>query len=259
MGSAGPGPRPRLAKRIRTAISAKTYLKRTLQRVTDSTVRAGPFAGMKYVETSCGSAYVPKLLGIYELELHGWFEDLARRKPDVFVDVGAAEGYYAVGFAMRNADVPVIAFETTEEGQAYIREMASKNGVGATQLSVHGHCGPVDLERALEGRLRPAVLCDVEGGEVDLLDPEKIHALQRATILCEMHDRIAPEATRIIIERFSRTHSIDVRVAEPRPIAGLAKEHWSFRFVGMRALRWGVSEWRQYNMHWLYLTPRDER
>ena len=31
---------------------------------------AGPFAGMRYIRNAVGSAYVPKLLGMYERELN---------------------------------------------------------------------------------------------------------------------------------------------------------------------------------------------
>lgn len=40
-----------------------------VQRLTRNEVVAGPFTGMKYPGKSVGSAYCPKLLGTYELEL----------------------------------------------------------------------------------------------------------------------------------------------------------------------------------------------
>src|SRR4051795_10844916 len=60
------------------------------------TVSGGPFAGLVYPDRTPISL-VPKLLGIYERELHGAIEAAIRAQPDVIVNVGAADGYYAVG------------------------------------------------------------------------------------------------------------------------------------------------------------------
>ncbi len=65
------------------------------------TIFSGPFAGMAYVARAVGSAVVPKLVGSYEQELHGVLADIAQTPYMVVVDVGCAEGYYAVGLAAR--------------------------------------------------------------------------------------------------------------------------------------------------------------
>src|SRR5438105_426555 len=67
------------------------------------TVLDGPFRGLRYPSaSSLHSGLLPKLLGTYEAELHGPIEHLLKsRTYGAVVDVGAAEGYYAVGFALR--------------------------------------------------------------------------------------------------------------------------------------------------------------
>ncbi|MCS7063959.1 MAG: hypothetical protein NZM04_07975, partial [Methylacidiphilales bacterium] len=65
-------------------------------------VRHGPFAGMVYEnDTFCCSAIAPKLLGSYEREIQPWIESLLLDRWEGVVDVGCAEGYYAVGFACK--------------------------------------------------------------------------------------------------------------------------------------------------------------
>src|SRR5438094_9802013 len=68
----------------------------------DLTVLNGPFRGLQYpsAEAIC-SAILPKLLGSYEKELHCTIERLCNTDCSVVVDVGCAEGFYAVGFARR--------------------------------------------------------------------------------------------------------------------------------------------------------------
>src|SRR4051812_47884953 len=60
-------------------------------------VRQGPFAGMRYVPFLHVS--VPsKIYGTYELELREVVDEISRSNADLLVNIGSAEGYYAVGF-----------------------------------------------------------------------------------------------------------------------------------------------------------------
>src|SRR5215218_7302739 len=64
-------------------------------------VRSGPFAGTAYSRdllVDSGDA-VAKLVGTYEMELHPVVEAWISEPPRRLVNVGAAEGFYAVGFA----------------------------------------------------------------------------------------------------------------------------------------------------------------
>src|ERR1041385_2176536 len=115
------------------------YLTDLVQVRTGNRVRLGPFAGMHYVSNSVGSAYLPKLLGIYERELTEVLETECARQPGLIVDIGAAEGYYAVGLALRNPAARIIAFEQNPQGQVALCKMAILNGV-ADRLQIHGRC-----------------------------------------------------------------------------------------------------------------------
>ncbi|MBT8196145.1 MAG: hypothetical protein KJO64_06945, partial [Bacteroidia bacterium] len=56
----------------------------------------GPFKGLKYSsDNSFGSAFYPKLLGVYEKELHVVFNQIQNNNYSEIIDVGCAEGYYA--------------------------------------------------------------------------------------------------------------------------------------------------------------------
>src|SRR4051794_35375378 len=97
-----------------------------LLELADGRILSGPFAGMRYLTDSVGSVLEAKLLGTYEKELHGIVSSLARKCFDLVIDIGAAEGYYAVGLARSMPSARIIAFEMTEEGQALIRQLAEK-------------------------------------------------------------------------------------------------------------------------------------
>src|SRR5215207_138666 len=63
-------------------------------------VRRGPFAGMRYPrEAVAATTVVPKLLGSFELELHPVLDEVLDRGCSTILNIGSAEGYYAVGLA----------------------------------------------------------------------------------------------------------------------------------------------------------------
>jgi predicted O-methyltransferase YrrM len=122
---------------------------------------------MRYVDLSVGSCFIPKLLGTYERELAPKIELICEKQPGLVVDLGAAEGYYAIGLALRIPQARVVAFELDETGQTALWAMAELNGIGG-RLSVRGRCEPQDLSAALAGESSPVVVCDVEGDEEKL-------------------------------------------------------------------------------------------
>ena len=68
------------------------------------------------------------ILGMYEQEV---LESLASASENfrVFIDIGAADGYYAVGLLRSGRVDRAICFEANPEGRATIARLAEKNGV----------------------------------------------------------------------------------------------------------------------------------
>jgi hypothetical protein len=231
------------------------YLNHLAQRRTGGRVRAGPFAGMRYIDASVGSCFIPKLLGTYERELACKIEWICRRQPKLFIDIGAAEGYYAIGLALRIAQAQVVAFELDEKGQTALGAMAQLNGV-ADRLTVRGRCEPQDLAAALEDHPAAVIICDVEGDEGALLDPEKIAGLRDAILLVETHEFLRPGITDELCSRFACSHEIERIWQEPRSRAEFPWRTIGTRLLPVPYLDWTVSEWRPERMSWLWMTPR---
>src|SRR6185312_11284308 len=81
---------------------ANTYLARE-----GSVIYGGLFEGMKYLERPSQGMLLTRLLGVYEAELHPYFTAFVEEGLEVIIDVGCAEGYYAVGLARLAPDVVV--------------------------------------------------------------------------------------------------------------------------------------------------------
>src|SRR5207302_355482 len=89
-----------MLSRSRSHLLANTYIAKHGARIL-----GGPFAGMEYVSAATEGALVPRLLGTYESELHPHLQAFAEAGLDCVVDVGCAEGYYAVGLARMMPEV----------------------------------------------------------------------------------------------------------------------------------------------------------
>ena len=191
---------------------------RLCQRQTKRVVRAGPFAGMNFSHDTITGCDVPKLLGIYERELHGTIINLPALGIRSVVNIGAADGYYAVGLSRMFPDLRIVAFEMDARSRKLLREMAERNGVLA-QIEILGRCELEELSRAIQGPQPGLVLCDIEGYEGVLMDPVKVPGLREAYLLVEIHDGKTPGVSGKIRDRFGSSHKIETIWQEKRKAA----------------------------------------
>ena len=195
------------------------------------------------------------LLGTWELELAGTWEKILSQDFKLMVDVGAAEGYYAVGMALRKPRAKVVAFEM--EGR--IRDnLRTLNYLNEADVEIRGKCEIQDLESFGQRLVGAFILMDVEGYETMLLDPEKVPALKKATILVELHDMYSEGCTELLEERFECTHKIEKIDGLPR-----SKRHFSEAvgsmaciFSSQRAIGY-MDEGRPNLMSWYYMCPKE--
>ena len=54
------------------------------------------------------------------------------------------------------------------------------------------------------------VLCDIEGAEEELLDPDLAPALRKLDIIVESHECLRPGITQKLLSRFEATHTIEL-------------------------------------------------
>lgn len=192
------------------------------------TVSGGPFAGLTYPDATATSL-VPKLLGIYERELHPAVEAAIAARPGRIVNVGAADGYYAVGLARRCPAATVTAFEADPHQRELLARVAAANGA------------TIDIRGAAEDlpRDQDLVVVDCEGCERALLDPERLAA---ATVIVELHDFVARADD--VVARFEPTHDVTLVPTGPQP------PHRG------SPLALALSEYRPGPMRWAVMTPR---
>lgn len=223
--------------------------KQALCRCYGERVLGGPFQGMRYPYDVVLSSCVPKLVGSYEEELHSLINEIIRRRYSIVVNVGCAEGYYAVGFALRMPDAIVYAFDTDPTAQHYCASLAKLNSV-SERVRVNGFCNHRERQQ-LCGR-HSFILCDCEGFEGELLDPGSVPQLAATDILVELHDFIKPGVTNTILSRFHDTHSLTLVDTQGRD----TKNYPVLESVAPQDRYSILSENRPAPMQWAYLRSK---
>jgi hypothetical protein len=168
------------------------------------------------------------------------------------INIGAGEGYYAVGLARRLPKAHVVAFEMDPFSRQLCSRLAGLNGV-QSRVEIRGACDRDTLAASLIGKC--AVVSDCEGAELDLVLPEKVPGLVQTTLLVELHEFVTRGISSAIESRFKETHTIERRQScERNPAAWPILQNLSARQKA--AL---ISEYRPCAMEWLFAEPAENR
>ncbi len=175
-------------------------------------VMNGPFQGMKYIATANGSQLLPKILGSYEEPIHEWIrEKVLCEHYETIIDVGCAEGYYAVGFALASPNSKIIAFDIDTSALANAKELAVINNVNhRIEFLKSFEASVISSEFGAKKEKKILIFMDVEGAELGLLDSKKNISLLSCDILVELHDCFIPNLSERVIRFFSETHKIEI-------------------------------------------------
>ncbi len=232
-----------------------------LSRRTDLTICSGPFVGMRYGATAVGSMLTPKLLGTYEKEL----AQIVEQSPvfDLTIDVGAAEGWYAVRLLYRRKTRKVVAFELDEKGRKACHANAVRNAV-AGQIEIRGQCRAPEFQALLQSlpdkKGDVLIVSDCEGFEDELFGGETIKLCHQAYFLIETHDSNVPGVHGRLMERLGQNHVVtqiararrtrnDIK-SSSRTVFWLLKLPFLYRFF--------MAERRGGGNAWIYATPKTD-
>jgi SAM-dependent methyltransferase len=232
----------------RAAHARRVVLTDELTRLFGNKVQSGPFAEMVLPDAdSWGDGdRAAKLLGTYEENLHASLYRAVERAPATVVNVGCAEGFYAVGLARLLPQGRVFAFDIDSHAGSVCRAAAAANGVG-DRVTVEGLCTPEALSSLAQRPGGVLLFLDCEGAEKVLLDPLLVAGLEHCDILVETHDVVERGLTELVEQRLSPSHRVE-RLSQggrnPNDIPELAA--WS------ELDRWLlVDERRLESMFWL--------
>lgn len=241
------GERGKAQRVLHTRVARDSVLAQTLS--PDLVVLNGPFAGLRYLNPeAAGSSLINKLLGSYEQELHPVFERIKEMNYDTIIDIGAAEGYYAIGLALRYPKAKVIAFEASAAARQICSEMARFNGC-ENRIEIRGTCSPVAL-RNIEITGRALIICDCEGYEDILFDEQSRSWFARHDIVVELHDGFVPGISWKIEKLLRETHSYENIIAIEDVQKALRYDYPELAGMNFEDRMEHLSEARHPGSHW---------
>tara|TARA_B110000879_G_scaffold123842_1_gene163719 strand:- start:512 stop:1342 length:831 start_codon:yes stop_codon:yes gene_type:complete len=221
----------------------------------DLTVLNGPFKGMKYPNmTAKGSTLYPKLLGSYESELHGILHEFKQRKYSQILDIGCAEGYFAVGMALKFQCDILFAYDLDKTAIDACIEMAELNGVAS---KIETNLG-IDAAALASFRFtgKSLILCDCEGFEKELFSEENIQNLAQCDLIIETHDLFDIEISTHLIHLFSKTHTVETVLSTDDIIKALDSSYNELANMSLSQKKNILAEERPAIMKWLICRPK---
>lgn len=218
-----------------------------------SRVISGPFKGL-YIDKSehwWGGDICAKWLGTYEEPIHFAVSSELRKNHDLFINVGCGDGYYGAGVGLKNPDSSIALFDIAVECERLIKNVFEKNGLADCLFSKESSAP--NISALLAKAKNPWMLMDIEGAELDLLDPVEIPELNKTVIIVELHDFNRPGATTILLQRFKKTHYIvNIEDTLTRDIGDLP----AWLVIDETIHKKIVTENRPVKMNWLYMIPK---
>ena len=213
-------------------------------------VISGPFKGLKFSQRFPNK---PMLIGVWEKEISFIWDSLQGFK--CIIDVGAAEGFYAVGLARKYPDMMIYAFEMNLSIQRLLQKVISDNFV--KNIEVRGKCEYDDLKDFGAKLDNALIVMDCEGYEVELLNAHSVTIFKSTYILVEVHEMYAAGCTNQLKERFSFTHNVQEIEGKHRNINDWPKQLKLLRYLYPKELLLDfMDEGRPYPMNWLYMKPK---
>ena len=226
-------------------------IQNTLLQQQGTLVMQGPLAGMDFLPQSAEGCHIAKLLGCYEQPLQPFIEQAITNAYPTILNIGCAEGYYAVGMARRMPSTQVLAFDVNPKAQEVCNALAQKNEV-SDRVKVGALFKPEDFARYTNQKV--LVLCDIEGAEKDLLDPEISPALKGIDLIVESHECLISGITQTLINRFKESHQITlVQDNGQRQLKDSPQWFNNLAHLDQLLATW---EWRSGATPWLVMKPR---
>lgn len=214
-------------------------------------VACGPFRGMVIPREviECGYFRPGHLVGCYEEELHPTIWKIINTQYDIVIDIGCASGYYAVGLAKTMPHAKIYAFDTDLVARHHCHQAAKINQAD-DRIFIDTLCDHNTLNRLGIFPGRKLILCNIEGAEYDLLDPDRVPILKNLDILVGTHRGEIDLHHDILIKRFAATHHIQHIPIGSRDWTKYPNLQW----MPLLDRSLTLSDGRPFSSPWLFMT-----
>ena len=219
-------------------------------------VAYGIFKGMKLSKNSYWSKndFITHILGVYEKHVLKKIIEFSNKGNNLFIDIGAADGYFAIGMAFSETFKKIYAFEIDEEGRRSLNRNI-ENNLCKDKVVVDIEANFETLKEIVDKNKSAVILIDIEGSEFDLLDNKLLKLLSNCYIVCELHPTLSAngfEKQKMLINNAKAFFDVSIIQREsycPNKFSELNEFTDEERLIAF-------GEGRENNMNWLILEPK---
>ena len=211
----------------------------------------GPFKGVKINNHSDWSGTKdigPKIFGLYENQILEWIQ---RKKFDLLIDIGAADGYYALGILSSKIASRAVTFEISINDREITKASAIINNVD-DKISIKGEATTSEIIEVLKSCSNGLIIMDIEGGEYNLITSELLKAAKNSCLIIELHEVVNKDIQVNLLNLCKQFHQFE-------ELTSLERNFPRDKFIekltdNERSLL--LSEGRPYAMSWVVLSPK---
>ena len=219
-------------------------------------VAYGTFKGMKLSKNTYWSKndIITHILGVYEKHVLKKIIEFSKKGNYPFIDIGAADGYFAIGMAFSETFKKIYAFEIDEEGRRSLNRNI-ENNFCKDKVVVDIEANFETLKDIVDKNKSAVILIDIEGSEFDLLDDNLLQLLSNCYIVCELHPTLSTngfEKQNMLINNAKAFFDVSIIQREsysPNKFSELNEFTDEERLIAF-------GEGRENNMNWLILEPK---
>ena len=217
----------------------------------------GPFKGLKYPKfKSRSSSLYSKLIGSYEMELHSTIKQVIDNKYDQIINIGCAEGYYAVGLAIRLPNAEILAYDIDSEARDLTLEMATLNGV-SERVFINKNFDTNSFKK-IDFNKKTLIISDIEGYERYIFVPSVLNYLKKCSLIIETHDWVDIQISSNLEKIFSPTHNIKSILSVGDNIKAKTYKFKELKDADLLTKFRIFEEGRRFVDEWLIMSPKNK-
>ena len=224
---------------------------------------SGLFEGMKLVKKSNWDKKIykfntdlsSKIVGCYEQEVQDKIVEFQKKnKKKYFVNLGAGEGYFALGALHSGLFEKSLAFEISDLSRNIMIENSKLNNLEDRLLIKHKASENFlkDLDSSFNKISDIFFLADMEGDEFNIFNNENLQVIKNCNLIIEFHELDDNKKNQEFMDKIKKYFNVEILTTSGRDFSKISH---------LKDLndddRWLIaSENRPYRMNWLACLPK---
>ena len=218
----------------------------------DFTVKNGLFKNLKInKDISWGKADIAsKVYGLYENNIQ---KVLGKIKKPILIDIGAADGFFAIGCIYSGISKHCYAFEQSDLSRSALAKIAEINQV-SENITIKGEVTNQNFLSLLPQNIdfsKAIVLCDIEGGEYSFFTEKILKKLEKSHIIIEIHRTQNKNDEIKLMKRVKKSFNVSVIIGSNNDFSN-SPELQEMSDIDRNLI---ACEGRSYIGKWWYLKP----